>query len=381
MIYLDSAATTLQKPPNVQKRASWAFSHLGSPGRGGHKAAMEAAETAYQCRVAAARLFNVKDPENVIFTFNATHALNIAIKSLVRRGDKVIISGYEHNAVTRPLHSIGAKVSIAASELFEPEMALLAFEKRLTDDTALVVCNHVSNVFGYILPVDRIIDLCHSMHIPFILDASQSAGVIDIDFTKLGADFICMPGHKGLYGPQGTGLLLCARKPESLLQGGTGSNSLSAEMPEMLPDKLEAGTHNMPGISGLAAGLKYVDKRGTKAILAHERELIEEAAGELIKMDGVRVFRSEYGYCQSGVLSFVIEGIPCETVGEALSSRDICVRAGFHCAPLAHKTAGTISTGTVRLSVSCFNTKREIRAFINAVEDIAHDKSLYGKLL
>ncbi|NLA86475.1 MAG: aminotransferase class V-fold PLP-dependent enzyme, partial [Clostridiales bacterium] len=207
MIYLDNAATTLIKPTGVSKSAAWAFGHLSSPGRGGHKAAMDAAQTAYECRLAAAKLFRVKNPENIVFTFNATHALNIAIKSLVRRGEKAVVSGYEHNAVTRPLHALGARVSVASSELFEPEMALLAFERRLTDDTALVVCNHVSNVFGYILPVERIMEACREKRIPFILDASQSAGVIDIDFEKLGADFICMPGHKGLYGPQGISLL------------------------------------------------------------------------------------------------------------------------------------------------------------------------------
>lgn len=381
MIYLDSAATTLQKPPGVPKSVSWAFGHLSSPGRGGHKAAMDAAQTAYECRLAASRLFNVKDPENVVFTFNATHALNIAVKSLARRGDKVIISGYEHNAVTRPLYAVGARVSVASSELFEPEMTLLAFEQRLSDDTALVVCNHVSNVFGYIQPVERIIDACREKKVPFILDASQSAGVLDIDFEKLGADFICMPGHKGLYGPQGTGLLLCARRPEPLLHGGTGSHSLSSEMPQLLPDRLEAGTHNMPGICGLIAGIEFVEKKGAKNILAHERELIDYAAGELIKMDGLRVFRSEYGFCQSGVLSFSIDGISCETVGEALANRDIAVRAGLHCAPLAHKTAGTITTGTVRVSTSYFNSKREINTLLNAIEDVTHDTSLYGKLL
>jgi cysteine desulfurase family protein len=381
MIYLDNAATTMIKPSSVPKNVNWAFGHLSSPGRGGHKAAMDAAQTAYECRTAASRLFNVKDPENVVFTFNATHALNIAIKSIVRRGEKVIISGYEHNSVTRPLYAIGAKVSVAASELFEPEMALLAFERRLSDDTALVVCNHISNVFGYILPVERIIAACREKRIPFILDASQSAGVIDIDIEKLGADFICMPGHKGLYGPQGTGLLLCAHKTEALLQGGTGSHSLSPDMPQLLPDKLEAGTHNMPGISGLKAGLEFVEKQGVKKILAHERELIDYAAGELIKIEGIRIFRSEYSYCQSGVLSFIVDGMPCETVGDALAARGIAVRAGLHCAPLAHKTAGTITTGTVRVSVSNFNTKRDINALINAVGCLIEDKTLFGKLI
>lgn len=374
MIYLDNAATTLIKPSGVARSAAWAVGHLSTPGRGGHTAAMEASRVAFECREKVSKLFNVGEPDNVVFTFNATHALNIAIKSHVRRGDKVIVSGYEHNSVTRPLSAAGARVIVAASELFEPEMALLAFERRLSDDTSLVVCNHVSNVFGFILPVERIAAACHEKKIPFILDASQSAGVLDIDFSRLGADYICMPGHKSLYGPQGTGLLLCARKPESVLQGGTGSHSLSLEMPDALPDRVEAGTHNMPGITGLSAALDFILKKGTKHILAHERDLIGVAADGLVRLDGVHVFRSEYGYCQAGVLSFVLDGMTCESVGEGLTARGICVRTGLHCAPLAHKTAGTLSTGTVRLSVSAFNSKRDVLALVDAVREISAER-------
>lgn len=370
MIYFDNAATTLIKPQAVAKRAFWAINHLSTPGRGGHSAAMDAAETAYACRAAAARLFNVADPENIVFTFNATHALNIAIKSLVRRDDKVIISGYEHNAVTRPLYAVGARVSIAASELFEPEMALLAFERRLTEDTALVVCNHVSNVFGYIQPINRIAEICRRNKIPLVIDASQSAGLVDIDFSALGADYVCMPGHKSLYGPQGTGLLICARRPDGIVQGGTGSHSLSPDMPDVLPDRLEVGTHNMPGIAGLKEGLEFVENKTTKKLLEHERELVDEIAGELIKIDRIRIFKSEYDYCQTGVLSFVVEGMSCEIIGAELAARGICIRSGLHCAPLAHKTAGTLATGTIRMSFSCFNTKRELKSFVSAIRDI-----------
>ena len=370
MIYLDSAATTLQKPPLVARAAVWATGNLSSPGRGGYSAAVEAADTAFACRESAAELFNVKDPSNVVFTHNATHGLNIAIKSLARPGDRVLISGYEHNAVTRPLYAIGANTVVAVSELFEPEMALHAFECRLTGGLAAVVCNHVSNVFGYILPIERIAAACRECGIPLIIDASQSAGMIDIDFQKLGAAYAAMPGHKGLYGPQGTGLLLCARIPDGIIQGGTGGNSRPPGMPEFLPDRLEAGTHNMPGIAGLSAGLGFVRKKGVKGILEHEQKLTQKAANGLMRLDRVKVYRSEFGYCQTGVLSFIIEGIPCETVGQELSRRGIAVRAGLHCAPLAHKTADTVSTGTVRTSVSAFNTAKDIAVFIGAVEDI-----------
>ncbi|MDR3278247.1 MAG: aminotransferase class V-fold PLP-dependent enzyme [Oscillospiraceae bacterium] len=374
MIYLDSAATTLQKPRAVAKSAARAVNRLSSPGRGGHPAAMAAAEAAYACREKAARLFNVRDPSNIVFTANATHGLNLAIKGVIRRGQRALVSGYEHNSVIRPLTAAGAEITVAASELFEPETAVFAFERRLNEGVALVVCNHVSNVFGYILPAERIAALCRARGVPFILDASQSAGTIDIDFEAFGADFIAMPGHKGLYGPQGTGLLLCKRNPGTLIEGGTGSNSLLPEMPDFLPDGLEAGTHNMPGIAGLSAGLDFVLRRGAGKILEHEQSLIEDAAGSLMMTDGVRVFKSEHRYCQGGVLSFTVEGVPCEEVGEALAKRGFAVRTGLHCAPAAHRTAGTLNTGTVRLSVSAFNTRRELRAFADAARELVKDR-------
>ena len=202
-------------------------------------------------------------PERVIFTSNATHALNLAIKTLVHPGDRVVISGYEHNAVTRPLVALGAETLVAQAPLFRPEVLLRQMEEAITGRTAAVVCTHVSNVFGYVLPVYEIAAICRERGVPFVLDASQSAGVIPISCKELGADFVAMPGHKGLYGPQGTGLLLCAREDvNTLLEGGTGSASALPGMPEVLPDRLEAGTHNMPGIAGLLEGLRFVKRTG-----------------------------------------------------------------------------------------------------------------------
>ena len=371
MIYLDNAATTLHKPPAVSKKTAWAINHLSSPGRGAYPAAMLAAEIALECRERACALFGVPDPESVVFTSNATHGLNIAIKTLAGRGDRVLISGYEHNSVTRPLNAIGARTVVAKSELFEPEMALHAFESRMTDDTAVVVVNHVSNVFGYILPAERIAALCKERDIPFVLDASQSAGTVDIDLQALGAAFVAMPGHKGLYGPQGTGLLLCSKKAKTLLEGGTGSSSVSQEMPAFLPDRLEAGTHNMPGIAGLSEGIKFVTSADRGRILELEKELIQTARDGLAFIRGVSMYAKENVCFQSGVLSFILHDVPCEFVGEELSKRGIAVRTGLHCAPLAHRTADTIRTGTVRISVSVFTKKRDIHAFLNAVEDIS----------
>ena len=203
MIYLDSAATTLQKPPAVARAVSSAVGRLATPGRGGHVPAMRAAETAFLCRQAAAELFQVESPEQVVFTSNATHGLNLAIHSLLKPGDAVVISGYEHNAVTRPLHALGVNIRVAAGPLFDPEAQVRAFERQLDETVRAVICNHVSNVFGFILPVEGIAALCRERGIPFVLDASQSAGCLPVHMGELGAAFVAMPGHKGLYGPQG----------------------------------------------------------------------------------------------------------------------------------------------------------------------------------
>ena len=362
MIYLDSAATTLQKPPSVPRAAAWAVTYLASPGRGGHRPAMAAAETAFHCRQAAGELFGVSDPERVVFTFNATHALNIAIRALVEPGNRVVISGWEHNAVTRPLHALGAEVAVARGPLFDRQGQLDAFDRAMKGGARAVVCTHVSNVFGFILPVEEIAALCRSRGVPLILDASQSAGCLPVSLEGLGASFIAMPGHKGLYGPQGTGLLLCAegRLPEPLLAGGTGSLSVLQDMPDFLPDRLEAGTHNIPGIAGLLEGLRYVKALGTDRIFRHEQALIRRLADQLSHLPGVEVFAAPNLEDQAGVLSFRVSGRDCEELGEALGRAGIAVRAGLHCAPEAHRSAGTLETGTVRLSVSAFNTAAEM---------------------
>ena len=371
MIYFDNAATTLIKPENVRRAMYRAVGKLASPGRGGHSAAMAAAEKAYECRNVAAKLFGVPEPERVVFTMNATHALNIAIKTLAHKNDRVVISGYEHNSVLRPLNAIDAQVCVAASPLFDEDAAVYAFNEALKTGTKLAVINYVSNVFGYILPVERIAELCKAREIPFIIDASQGAGVLEIDFQRLGADFIAMPGHKGLYGPQGTGILLCGRSGEPLIEGGSGSDSRLPTMPEYLPDRLEAGTHNMPGIAGLLEGMNFVSRLGEKRIFRHERELLAEAVKQMRELDEVEVYSGENMQRQSGVLSFNIKGLDCQSAAAKLAARDVAVRAGLHCSPLAHKTAGT-EQGTVRISFSAFNTRREVLQFIGEIKSIIH---------
>ena len=369
MIYFDSAATTLQKPPSVSRAVSYAMGHMATPGRGGHRPAMRAGEVAYACRTAAADLFHVPDSQNVIFTFNATHGLNIAIKTLVKEGDTVLISGFEHNAVTRPLAAIpNVTIRVASSPLFSQERFLRQLEQKLTEEVAAVICTHVSNVFGYILPIAEVAALCRRRGVPLIVDASQSAGTLPVYMEEWGADFIAMPGHKGLYGPQGTGLLLCGQVPPlPLLEGGTGSASLLQQMPDFLPDRLEAGTHNISGIAGLLKGIRYLDRVGLDTIFAHERALIQKLAVGLAGTPGVQVFYDPKGESQSGVLSFRVDGTDCEDIGEELGRREIAVRAGLHCAPLAHHSAGTLQSGTVRCSVSAFNTEREVDRFLRVI--------------
>jgi len=373
MIYLDSAATTLQKPAGVGRAMVSAMGRMASPGRGGHQPAMLAAETAFACREAAARLFHVEDPENVVFTLNATHALNLAIKSVVKPGDTVVVSGYEHNAVTRPLAALGCQVQVARSGLFEPEALLTQFDRLIVPGVACVVCTHVSNVFGYILPVKEIAALCRQRGVSFILDASQSAGALSVHMDELECAFIAMPGHKGLYGPQGTGLLLCGEGWETgtLLEGGTGSLSARQEMPDFLPDRLEAGTHNIPGIAGLLEGIRFVAARGEENILRHEQGLTAQAVKGLSALPGVTVYAARRPEDQAGVVSFTLERLDCESVGEQLGRRGIAVRAGLHCAPYAHESAGTLERGTVRASFSAFNHPSDVRGLVREVARLA----------
>lgn len=372
MIYLDNAATSFEKPPSVRRAVFRAMERCASPGRGGYPAAMEAAERVFECRVLAGELFSCA-PEQVVFTQNATHALNLAIKTLVKPGGTAVISGFEHNAVVRPLHALGARVEVAGRKLFDKADTLKAFRRAIRPDVDAVICTHVSNVFGYVLPVEEIAALCLERGVPFVLDASQSAGCLPISLQALGASFVAMPGHKGLYGPQGTGLLLCAQMPEPLLEGGTGSLSRLAEMPDFLPDRAEAGTLNVPGICGLYEGMRFVRSRGTEAILRHERA-ITGAIAEILSDSGLDVFT---GSGQTGVLSVRVEG-DCEVLAEVLAARGIAVRAGLHCAPLAHESAGTLDCGTVRLSASALTNPAAAVFAAKTLARLAKKKGAFG---
>ena len=363
-IYLDSGATSFHKPPQVCAAMLDAMRCCANPGRGGYPASMAAAKVVYRCREQASELFGC-EPEQVVFTGNCTQGLNMAIRTLFHPGSRVLISGFEHNAVTRTLHALGADVIVAGRRLFDWEDTLTQWRKALESGVDGAVFTQVSNVFGYILPVEQMAQLCREAGTPFIIDAAQGAGTLELNLKQLGADFVAMPGHKGLLGPQGTGLLLCGRLPEPLLCGGTGSESIRQEMPDFLPDRGEAGTLNVPGIAGLSAGLSYLRRVGVEEIGRREHQQAAQCAAGLKRL-GISCF---YGPHQAGTVSFVPE-MDCEEAAQRLAKAGISVRAGLHCAPLAHESAGTLETGTVRVSYGIDASFRQTAALLEAVRRI-----------
>ena len=365
MIYLDNGATSFRKPPQVKKAMMNALDRCANSGRGGYGAAMEAANVVFRCRETVGDFFGC-NPEQVVFTSNCTHGLNMAIRTLVKPGDRVVVSGFEHNAVTRPLHGLGAELLVAGRKLFDWEDTLESFDRALKKAPAAAVFTHVSNVFGYILPVEELAAMCRRRGIPFIVDAAQSAGMLPVSLSDLGADFIAMPGHKGLLGPQGTGLLLCRNPPEPLLMGGTGSESVRQDMPDFTPDRGEAGTLNVPGIAGLGAGIRWIQGTGIQQIFKREQNAAQLCAKGLEKQ-GFRVFRGPH---QAGTLSFVPE-CGCEEAAQQLARRNIAVRAGLHCAPLAHESGGTLETGTVRISFGHDASDSQIRSLLQETSKLS----------
>lgn len=364
MIYLDSGATSFRKPSCVFSGAQHAMRTCANPGRGGYEAAMEASRQIYRCREEAGKLFACL-PEQVVLTTSCTHGLNIAIRSVVKPGGRVAVSGFEHNAVVRPLYALGARLQAAGRRLFDRENTLEEFEEALKGADAAVF-THVSNVFGYILPVAEMAELCRARGIPFVIDAAQSAGTLPVELEKLGADFIAMPGHKGLLGLQGTGLLLCGSGAEPLLYGGTGSASVSREMPEDLPERLEAGTMNVPGFAALGEGLRYLNRTGVDRIRQREhRQCLRCIRG--LKDLGMKVF---WGPDQAGTVSF-LPGMDCQTAADVLARNGIAVRAGLHCAPMAHESAGTLDTGTVRVSFGFDAANAQTDAFLRAASKLS----------
>ena len=378
MIYLDNGATTFPKPASVLKTVSSVGRYYAAnPGRGGHKLAIKASELVYNARVKIAELFSVPDPSNVIFTHNCTAALNTVIKGVLKSGDHVIISSLEHNAVLRPvekLKKIGVSYSVAEVVEVDDNKTLENFRDCINENTRLVICTAASNVFGIKPPYERICALCHQYGILTCVDAAQGAGIFDFNLSDSSIDYLCAAGHKGLYGPMGTGVLVinCDTVPDSLTEGGTGSNSASYDQPSVLPDKFESGTVNLSGIAGLGAGIDFIRRTGIKHIYDNEMKHIQKIYNSLKNMDNVVLYTD---YPKHGsyapVISFNVENINCETVAETLSTRyNIAVRSGLHCAPLAHKWGKTFETGTVRAVPSIFTTQNDINRFIFAIYNV-----------
>lgn len=375
MIYLDNAATSFPKPDKVyEEMFNYMKAHAANPGRGTHDMSIMAASKVLEARQVISDLFNIADPMNVVFTSNATESLNIAIKGVVKSGDHVITTVLEHNSVLRPLNKL-SKNGVSITFLNIDENGFIKIEdlkKNIKKNTKALIINHVSNVIGSIQDIKIFGKIAKDEGIIFIVDASQSAGVIPIDVEADNIDLLAFPGHKGLLGPQGTGGLFIGldTKLESIKEGGTGSNSDSLEQPEFLPDRFESGTLNTPGIVGLCQGVNYILDVGIENIRKKEEELTEYLLSELIKLPFVKVYGQKSIENRCAVVSFNIDNLDSSLVGFELNKRGIAVRTGYHCAPLVHKTLGTTNNGTVRISLGHFNTFKDIECLISALKVI-----------
>jgi cysteine desulfurase family protein len=381
MIYLDYAATSWPKPPEViQAMSDYLESAGGNPGRSGHRLSVAAARIVYSAREAVAELFNVPDPMRVIFTHNVTYALNLALRGLLKSGDHVVTTSLEHNSVMRPLRALereGVRLTVVQCAV-DGRLDLAAMTEAVTRDTRLVVVTHASNVIGAILPVDEIANIAHRAGALLLVDAAQTAGVVPIDQPALGIDLLAFTGHKGLQGPPGTGGLVIGDQVDvsellPLVRGGTGSRSEFEEQPDLLPDKYESGTPNGVGIAGLGAGVRWVLSRGVKSISAHETKLRDALIAGLSNISGVTI----YGLSQSAAMTTVVS---CRVAGKRVSDVGLLLddeygvlcRVGLHCAPAAHKTIGTFPEGTVRLAPGVCTSLEDVQVVITAMDQIAH---------
>lgn len=384
MIYFDNGATTFPKPKSVRIAVSNALSNLGAnPGRSGHKMSLKSSEIIFKCRENAAKLFDIDTPENIIFTLNCTEALNIVIKGILKPGDHAIISSLEHNAVVRPLEHLrdsGIEYTVANVVPYDDDLTIDNFRNAIKDNTKIIICTHASNVFGIKLPIERIGALCKIYGILFCVDAAQTAGVVPISLKDSYVNYLCTAGHKGLYGPMGTGMLIIKGSvlPDSFVQGGTGTESANPHQPDSLPEKYESGTPNLPGIAGLNAGIKYILNKNISNIANYEIRLAQLLYDKLKQNNNVILYTSRPDLQHSvPVISFNIRGLDSEEVAEILDRRfNIAVRAGLHCAPFAHKSFGTLETGTVRAVISTSSTINDINYFANAVKIITRNNKL-----
>ena len=370
MIYFDNAATTFPKPNIVYDAIMTAMKDYGAnPGRSGHKLALKAGRGVYETRELISKLFNVKNPMNIILTFNATESLNIGIKGSLKPGDHVITTSMEHNSVLRPIKFL---------ERFGIESTIVKGDSkgRIKASDIERINTQASNLTGTNMPVKEIGRIANENGIIYMVDAAQSAGVYNIDVEDMNIDLLAFPGHKGLFGPQGTGGLIVKEGLilEGLMQGGTGSASYSLEQPSIYPDKFESGTGNAPGIIGLGAGIQYIHDRGIDNIREYEEGLTQHFIEEAKKIEGIILYGPLNVKEQGGVVALNIKDADSSEVAYILDEEyDIAVRSGLHCAPLAHETIGTLEQGAVRFSFGIFNTHEEIDFCIKALRDIAKE--------
>ena len=377
MIYLDNSATTFPKPKLVMMSVNEALSKFSAnPGRSGHNMSLRCAKQVFLARETVCRFFNVDDESKVVFTSSCTTSLNMVIKGVLKPGDHCVISCLEHNSVLRPLEKLKDKnISYSVAKVYPEDnnKTLDSFRSCINERTKLIVCTHASNVFGIRLPVERICALAHSYGVLFCLDAAQSAGVLDVNVGEYNFDYVCCAGHKGLYGPMGIGVLIINSDvlPDTIIEGGTGSESQNYNQPDFTPDRYESGTLNIPGICGLKKGIEIVEKIGVNNIYNKEMNLIIMLYHNLKMNKKVTLYTDIATLNCAPVLSFSIKGKDSEQVAKYLNDNyGIAVRAGLHCAPLAHKFMNTEDEGVVRVSPSLFTTEKDIKTLIFAVNNL-----------
>ncbi|TVX99957.1 aminotransferase class V-fold PLP-dependent enzyme [Cohnella terricola] len=386
IIYLDNAATSWPKPPAVLEAMERSMKEsAANPGRGSHAMAVKASRVLFETRKRLARLFGAKNPNDIAFALNTTHALNLAIQGLLKPGDHVVATTLEHNSVRRPLEALKRRFGIDVTYVSADARGILNIEEidaAIMGKTRLLAVTHSSNLFGSIAPVGEIGEITRKRGVKLLVDAAQSAGVLPIDVGSMGIDLLAFPGHKGLMGPQGTGGLFIHPdlELEPLMQGGTGSKSEAPEQPLVRPDRYEAGTQNTVGLAGLSEGVNYVLKETPEAIHKKEQQLTFELMAGLQEIEGITLLGPELGADRTAIVSFLVEGIDPSEMAFVLDQQfGIAVRAGFHCTPLGHETAGTYETGAVRASPGYFTEKSDIVSMVEAVKEISQALGKSGR--
>lgn len=378
MIYLDNAATTFPKPRAVCDEVYRCMTrYCGNPGRGSHSLSLAAAEKIFECRNQLAGLFGSDDPGRIIFTQNATYSLNLVIKGLLRHGDHVIISDMEHNAVYRPVYRLASdgviSFDVFSSMINDPRRSPTRICARIArlvrPNTRMVICVQSSNICSASLPIAEIGSFCRNHNLLFVVDGSQSAGLLEADITKMNIDAYCAPGHKGLYGPQGCGFAVLGERisPDTFAEGGSGMNSLDGNMPDEPPERYEAGTLPTPAVAGLCEGIKFVRSIGIETLRHNEEKLYCRAREMLGNIEGVSLYAPQY---TGSTLLFNIDGISSDITAQALDSYGICTRGGYHCSALGHKTLGTPPGGAVRISFGAFNREYNTDYLCSAIRQI-----------